>query len=520
MIKLERTKNASRNIFFGIILKLYQTIAPFIMRTVIIYCLGVEYLGLNGLFASILQVLNLAELGVGSAMVYSMYKPIAQDDKSLICALLKLYKIYYRIIGTVIAVAGIALLPFIPKLVTGSVPVGINLKYLFLLHLGTTVLTYWLLAYKSSILNAHQRTDVISKITIVSNTLQYVLQFIILLLLKNYYVYLIVALAVQAGTNIVSAIVADRLYPHYKAQGELEQVKRKEINQRIKDLFTAKIGGTLVNSADTIVISAFLGLTTLAIYQNYYYIMTSVIGIVSVIFNSCTAGIGNSLVTESVDKNYNDFRKLTFIICWISAICVSCFASMYQPFMEVWVGRDYMFNMSIVALFCIYFYLYIINSVPVVYKEAGGIWHEDRFRPLVGALVNLGINLLFVKKYGVYAILLSTIISYLVVAMPWLIHNVFSVLFKRTSKNYVIELFVYAGVTTAVTVLSYIICSFVPFNGLIKVICNCVICLVLTNVLLFIIYRKHEMLKPTIDLVDNVTKHRFSRILQIVMKLI
>ena len=104
--------------------------------------------------------------------------------------------------------------------------------------------------------------------------------------------------------------------------------------------------------------------------------------------------------------------------------------------------------------------------------------------------------------------------------MPWLIHNVFSVLFKRTSKNYVIELFVYVGVTTAVTVLSYIICSFVPFNGLIKVICNCVICLVLTNVLLFIIYRKHEMLKPTIDLVDNVTKHRFSRILQIVMKLI
>ena len=97
--------------------------------------------------------------------------------------------------------------------------------------------------------------------------------------------------------------------------------------------------------------------------------MTSVIGIVSVIFNSCTAGIGNSLVTESVDKNYNDFRKLTFIICWISAICVSCFASMYQPFMEVWVGRDYMFNMSIVALFCIYFYLYIINSVPLYTRK-------------------------------------------------------------------------------------------------------------------------------------------------------
>lgn len=520
MIKLERTKNASRNIFFGIILKLYQTVAPFIMRTVLIYCLGVEYLGLNGLFTSILQVLNLAELGVGSAMVYSMYKPIAEDDSTIICALLNLYKAYYRIIGSVIAIAGIILLPFIPKLVTGSVPSGINLRYLFLLHLGTTVLTYWLLAYKSSILNAHQRTDVLSKITIISNTIQYALQFVLLFVSRNYYVYLLVALTVQAGTNIVSAVITDRLYPNYKAKGKLEKEQKKVINQRIKDLFTAKLGGTLVNSADTIVISAFLGLTTLAIYQNYYYIMTSIIGIVSVIFNSCTAGIGNSLVTESMDKNYTDFRKLTFVICWISTICVSCFASVYQPFMEAWVGKDYMFGMSVVVLFCVYFYLYVMNSVPVVYKEAGGIWHEDRFRPLVGAIVNLTINLMFVRTYGIYAILLSTIISYLIVAMPWLIHNIFSVLFKRKSTQYVKELLYYSFVSIVVTAITYFICSFIPFNRLIKAACNGVICVICSNVLLLIIYRNHELLEPTFELVDNVTKHKFSKLLFTVIKFI
>lgn len=503
---------------FGIILKIYQTIAPFIMRTVIIYCLGVQYLGLNGLFASVLQVLNLAELGVGSAMVYSMYRPIAEQDNIMLCALMKLYKLYYRIIGTVIAVAGIVLLPFIPKLVSGDIPDGINLYYLFLLHLGTTVLTYWLLAYKSSILTAYQRTDVISKITIVSNTIQYVLQFLLLVLFKNYYVYLIIALAVQAGTNVASAVVAGRLYPDVEPVGELDKTQVKAINQRIKDLFTAKLGGTLVNSADTIVISAFLGLTTLAIYQNYYFIMTAVIGIVSVIFNSCTAGIGNSLVTESLEKNYFDFRKLTFVINWISIICVSCFACMYQPFMEIWVGKDYMFDMSIVVLFCIYFYLYIVNSVAVVYKEAGGIWHEDRFRPLTGALVNLGINVAFVKIWGVYAVLLSTIISYLVVAMPWLIHNIFSVLFKRKPWRYVRELFINAGITALVALVSYLLCYWIPCYGIAKVISCFVICFIVSNCMVILLCRKTELFVPTLELLDNITRRKFSKWIGIIKK--
>ena len=202
MAKIERTKNATRNIIFGVILKVYQIIVPFLMRTAMIYLMGVQYLGLNSLFTSILQVLNLAELGVGSAMIYSMYKPIAEDDSATICALMKLYKTYYTVIGFVIAIIGCILTPFIPKLISGDIPEGLNIYVLYLLNLGATVLSYWLYAYKNSILQAHQRVDVISKVTLVTTTIQYILQLLVLWLFKDYYLYVIVLLATQALTNI------------------------------------------------------------------------------------------------------------------------------------------------------------------------------------------------------------------------------------------------------------------------------------------------------------------------------
>lgn len=193
-MKIERTKNASRNIIFGGVLKIYQILIPFLMRTAMIYFMGVQYLGLNSLFTSILQVLNLAELGVGSAMVYSMYKPIAEDDEITICALLKMYKKYYNIIGLVIAIVGIIVTPFVPQLIKSDLPAELNIYILYLMNLGITVLSYWLFAYKNSLLQAHQRIDITSRVTLVTNTVQYALQLLVLIMLKDYYIYVIVNL--------------------------------------------------------------------------------------------------------------------------------------------------------------------------------------------------------------------------------------------------------------------------------------------------------------------------------------
>ena len=179
-MKLNKKKIQKSILWLVLYLKIYQILLPFLFRTVIVYTLGVNYLGLNSLFTSVLQVLNLAELGVGSAMIFSMYKPIAEDDEKKICALMNLYRKYYNIIGLVILIIGILLTPFIPKLINGEVPKEINIYILYIMNLIATVLSYWLLAYRNSVLQAHQRLDVSSKITIVTDSFKYFFQLVAL----------------------------------------------------------------------------------------------------------------------------------------------------------------------------------------------------------------------------------------------------------------------------------------------------------------------------------------------------
>ena len=509
-MKIERTKNATRNILFGVVLKLYQIIVPFIMRTAMIHYLGVEYLGLNSLFTSVLQVLNLAELGVGSAMVFSMYRPIAEDDEVTICALMKLYQVYYRVIGGIIAIIGVLLTPFIPYLIKGDVPDSLNVYILYLINLGATVLSYWLFAYKNSILQAHQRNDIISKVTLATNTVLYVAQFIILAVAHNYYLYVIAALLTQALTNIVTAVASNMVYPSYKARGKLPNESVDAINKRIRDLFTSKLGGVVVNSADTIVISAFLGLTVLAIYQNYYYILTSVIGFVTIIFASCTAGIGNSLVTETRQKHLDDLNKFTFIVAWIACVCSCCFLNLFQPFMKIWVGEELSLNYSAVVCFVLYFYIYEINQLLNLYKDAGGIWHEDRFRPLVTAIANLAMNLILVNVWGIYGVLLSTVLSMLFVGMPWLIHNLFTTLFaKEQMRNYVKKVFLYSFVSIMICVTSVLICNLINMDNWSTLMIRFAICIVLPNILYCCVFRKNTEYSASLQLVNSMTKGIF-----------
>lgn len=507
-MKIERTKNASRNIFFGIVLKMYQILVPFLMRTAMIYLMGVQYLGLNSLFTSVLQVLNLAELGVGSAMVYSMYKPIAEDDEITICALMKLYRTYYRAIGAIIAIVGIVITPFIPKLIKGDVPADINIYILYLLNLGATVLSYWLFAYKNSILQAYQRTDVVSKITLVTSTIQYGLQIFVLWVFRDYYLYVIVLLVTQAMTNIVTAIYANRLYPAFRPRGELPKEDVKQINQRIRDLFTAKLGSVIVGSVDTIVISTFLGLEDLAIYQNYYFIMNAIYGMVLVVFSSITAGIGNSLVTENIDKNYNDLKKFTFIIMWLITICVCCFLVVYQPFMKIWVGEELMLDYSFVIMFCIYFYVLVLAMEWATIKDAAGLWRQDRFRPLIGAIVNLLLNLILVRFVGLYGIILSTVISYVLVSMPWLINNMFHYIYKRKMKSYAMRLGLYTLVCILSCVITIMVCNMIKVDGIVSIIIYGIIAVLISCSIQYVIYQKLSEFKSSKELIMKMISTR------------
>jgi O-antigen/teichoic acid export membrane protein len=505
-LKIERTKNAVKGIAFGSILKIYQIIVPFIMRTVLLYFLGVEYLGLNSLFTSVLQVLNLAELGIGSAMVFSMYKPIAEDDEVTICALMKLYKLYYRIIGWVILIVGGALCPFIPYLIKSDLPEGMNVYILYLLNLGATVLSYWLFAYKSSLFQAHQRTDIISKINIIVSTVQYFLQFLGIMIFKNYYVYVMLALLGQLGLNVTTAIMANKKYPSLKAKGTVDKSLVKQINRRVKDLFTAKVGSVIVNSVDTIVISAFLGLTVLAVYQNYYYILSAVIGIVGVIFRACSAGVGNSLVVETEEKNYIDLKRFTFIIVWISTFCVTSLLCLFQTFMELWVGKKYLLEFSAVICFCVYYFIYEINTLLNSYKDAAGIWHKDRFRPLVTALTNLALNLILVRYIGIYGVLLSTVLSTVFIGFPWLTYNLFTEVFKKKPKEYLIKLLKYVITAVLLSAITYWICEFLEGVSIITLILKAIICVFVPNILFFLLYNRCDEMEYVKGLVLKLKK--------------
>lgn len=509
-MRIERSKNAARNIAFGVTMKIYQIFIPFIMRTIIIYFLGMEYAGLNSLFTSILQILNLAELGVGSAMVFSMYEPIANDDKTQICALMRLYKIYYRIIGIVIAVAGLFLLPFIPLLVKNDIPPELNIFILYLLNLGATVLSYWLFAYKNCLLTAHQRSDVSSKINLLINSVQYGLQIIVLIFFKNYYLYLIIALSSQAIVNIATSIIVDKMFPEYHAYGELDKDKTKHINRRIRDLFTSKVGNVILKSSDAVVISAFLGLTVLGVYQNYYFIINAVMNIVTIIFISCLAGIGNSLLTETKEKNLRDLNIFTLFIIWLAGWCCACLICLFQPFIEIWVGKDNQLGMGVVICLAVYFFIAEINQLLNVYKDAAGIWHEDKWRPLATAGVNLGLNILTINYLGVYGVVLSTVVSTLIVGIPWLLHNIFTVLFPREElKKYTLKLLFYSSVVIFACVITFYLNSYIKdMNVYIILIIRLLVCMVVPNIIFLIFFYKNSDFKSFILLVDKATKHR------------
>ena len=337
------------------------------------------------------------------------------------------------------------------------------------------------------------------------------IQILILVLSHNYYYYVLAILATQIITNISTAIVVDKMYSRYNPEGNLDKDEIQQINHKIRDLFTSKIGFVVVDSADTIVISAFLGLTALAIYQNYFYILSSVMGFIAVVFTSCTAGIGNSIIVETAEKNYNDLKKFTFLISWISGMCLCCFLNLYQPFMELWVGKDLMLSMGAVVCFCVYFYIQEINKLFNTYKDASGIWHEDRFRPLVVALTNLCLNLLMVNFWGIYGILLSTVFATLFVGMPWLLHNLFTTVFdKKYLSGFLINLGRYVAGVALVGVITYLICNRISFSNLwLTLVIRGLISCLIPNVVFWGLYHRLREFKECVKLVDKMTKGKF-----------
>lgn len=505
-MKIERMENTLRNTYWGIIYNIISIVFPFIVRTFVIKIVGVEYIGISGLCLSILQILNLAESGFSSAIVFSMYKPIVDDDEELIRALLAYYRKVYKVVGFFVLFLGLSILPFLPFFIHETYDSYTQIYCIYLIYLANTVVGYLLFAYQQSIFFAMQRNDLISNIQSIFKVLNNLFQIILLLIFKNYIISIIVIPISSIGINIMVAYRRKKKYPQFYAEGEINQEIRKDIKKRVIGVFFIKLCGSTRNSLDSIFISYYLGLFEVAIYGNYYLILISLMGFLGIICSSMGAGIGNSMVLESKEKNFKDMQKFLFLFSFISAVVTACLLTLYQPFMLAWVGKELTFPFSIVILFCIYFYMLAIGNIRALYIVQAGLWWEERFRSLSEAIFNILLNWLLAKYFGVYGILVATIITLI------FINNIYSglILFKfyfhnYGRKKYFISFFSYILIAFIGCVISYNISYlFKDLIIYIKFIIYPFISFVVFTGLYYFLYHKTQVYKDSKSLFINI----------------
>lgn len=474
-MNFERTKNAKRNILWGMIMKMFSLIIPFAMRTIIIYTLGTLYLGLGSLFSSILNALNLAELGIGSALVFSMYKPVADDDREKIRALMYVYKTAYYVIGIIVLVAGVILIPFLPKFINGEYPSDINIVIVYLLQLFTTAAGYFFMAYKGSLLQAYQRVDIVNKLDIITAICMYATQIIGLLIFKNYYVYVAALLIRIIIFNLVQAKLVDNRYPDLQAGGRISREEKKQIVVKTGALMGHKVAGMVINSVDNILISMFMGLEIVAIYNNYFYVITALSGLFLMLTSGLNAIVGNYIVKEDSDRKLKLFNIMHYLVCFGICFCCTCLLVLFQPFMIVWTGQDLLLPFSSVVLFVIYFFSVKVRAVGLLFKDAAGLWEKDVLKAWLQIVIDLVIDLWLLQKIGINGAIISTIAS-MIFAYFYETIVIFKYCLREKRTKYYLNTLIY-GLTTCVScIVAYSVCDhFHQVNKWLKLPINAVV---------------------------------------------
>ena len=481
-----RTNHSIKNFIVGTINRIAWIVIPFVFRTIIIYVLGQEYLGINNLFSSILQVLNVADIGLGNAIQASIYKPIAEEEYDKVSALLKLYRNIYRVIGGAILVASIVILPFLPNLIKGNCPEDVNIYVLFLLYAVNTSLSYLLFAYASILINASQRMDLTGSVALISKLVTSVLQVVALIYFKDIVLYVACNVLCTALQNILNYIIVRKKFSQYTCAGKVDRETKSLLYKNTMALIIQKVGTTLSTSFDTIVISAFIGLSAVGIYGNYQYISQAVGSFLDLAFAAIIASVGNSIVKESLKKNKRDFNDLSFVNSWVVGWCTICLACLLQNFEAIWTSGTMMESDTTVLAIAVCFYVTYIRKIVLTYKDALGLWYADKWKPLVGGGFNLVCNIIFVRLFGVVGVVLSTILSYLLIEIPWENKIFFQFYLKDGPKGYYKD-YAYMLLSTILAGgVTYFLCSFDGY-GLKAFALRLMICAIVPNVIIVLL---------------------------------
>ena len=476
-----RTHNAKRNIIYGFLQVMSSRILPFITRTILIYRFGVDYLGLNSLFTSVLSVLSLMELGFGTAIVYSMYKPVAENDSDRICAYLSYYRKIYRFIGLVILVSGLILMPFLKHLVHDPVlPGGLDLYLCYLIFLIDTVISYLLLGYMRSVPAVYQRRDILSRVDMLMGLAQCAVKSVLLLVSNNFYLFLISIPAFTVLRNLVTAYSVRKKYPDLKCKGKLSIEEKRELNRKVHGLMIDKVTAVSRNSIDTLCISSFIGLSMTGMYNNYYFVMIGIAGFSNMLLESMRAGVGNSIAVESREKNYADMRLFDFIYTGAAGWVVACMLCLYRPFIQVWLGERMMPDIPVVIGLCAYFYILRSGDIRYLYHEGRGLWYESRFIMIGEAVANIILNIVLCRTMGVFGIILATVISVFITNYFLCPGILFRVYFRNGKlREYWTDHLLYTMTMVITGAIGWLLCEMIVPMSMIarRDIANCILCL-------------------------------------------
>lgn len=507
-------QHIQKNVFSSVYVKIFSLILSFALRSVMLYTIGVEYIGLNGLFQSIFAFLNIANLGLSSAIVYLMYRPIAEDNTDAVCALLNYLRHFYRMVGIFVLSVGLILIPFLPHFVKDSYPKDIQMTIVYLILLVNEVIGYFFFAYRETLFTASQRVDFLNNVTLGIHILLTTTQMILLLLYRNFYLYCIVIPLMAIIRNLVIAAASYKAYPQYVCRGKLSPEQKDSLHKQTAGLLISQVSGRLTYDLDNIIISAFLGLTILGKYQNYALISAQLTAFVGLLSPSLVPSIGNSLVTETKEKNFENMNTYQFLYMWLNGWITACLVCLYQPFMRFWVGKDMMLPDYMIPVFGLYYITLKMDAVGHQYRTAAGLWWENRRHALFGGIFNVVMDIILVQSVGIAGVMLSNIIYQIFIDTFWGDAILFRNCFPEYNRfEYERKRFFYLAVIIISCCLCWFACKAFPiidernFTAVLMLLIRAAVCTILTNGFMWLLY--HQM--PEYHRAASYVKRLFSR---------
>lgn len=450
-----RTKYTILNITTAWIGQISVLLFQLLNRFVFVRTLSAEYLGVSGLFTNILSMLALAELGVGSAMTFSLYVPLVQHDTEKIKSLMRLYRNAYHVIGCIVLGLGLLMLPVYPFFISSQPDIE-HLDLIYVLYVLNSSVSYFY-SYKRSLIISDQKKYVDSIVYYCRQAVMNILQITILFLTHNFILYLVCQFISQFIENIVISSIADRMYPYLKEKNvePLELDDLKLIRRNVGALVTHKIGGMVVGCTSSILISKFISLAVAGIYSNYLMITNALHSIVGQAFTAITGSVGNLEASESPDKILSVFHKIYFFNFYLIAFCTICLVCLFQPFISLWVGESYLLDNLTMIVFVINFYINGMRKAVLTFRDASASYYYDRYKPIVESIVNLVLSIIFINLWGLVGLLLATTISTLSTCSwvePFVLYR--HVFFEKF-RDFIKRFFTYAAIIVADTIIGF-----------------------------------------------------------------